>query len=83
MMDSKYPLSYVPLTQGENKRSEGRVGCWIESWWKDEEGEQPWGGQPLTEVTKDKNFRLHQLDGTRMDATTSGDGNGGGRVQQG
>ena len=61
-MAGEYPLSFVALSQGARKKSEGRVGHWIKRWWKDEEGEQHWGGWLLTEVTKDNMFELHQLD---------------------
>ena len=39
MMAREDPLSFVPLARGADKRSNGKVGKWIRSWWKDTERE--------------------------------------------
>ena len=38
MMAGEDPLTFVPLTKGADKRSKGKVGKWVRSWWKDTEG---------------------------------------------
>ena len=65
-MTGEDPLLFVPLAKGSSKRSKGRVGEWVRSWWKDSKREQPWGDTPLTEVTKDNLFDLHKVEGPRL-----------------
>ena len=58
MMVGLDPLSFIRLVEGSNKRSSGKVEDWVRSWWKDLEGEKPWGNLPLTVVTKVEGLRL-------------------------
>ena len=60
------PLSFDPLAKRANKRSEGMVGEWVRSWWKDSKREQHWENAPLTEATKDNFFDLHKVEGQRL-----------------
>ena len=48
MMAGEGLFSFVPLARGVGKRSKGRVGKWVRSWWKDSEGEKHWGNMALT-----------------------------------
>ena len=66
MMAGLDPLSFIPLSEGSNKRSKGKVEDWVRSWWKDLEGKKPWENLPLTEVTKDNIFDLHKVEGQRL-----------------
>ena len=61
MMAGQDLLSFIPLSEGANERSKGRVDKWIRSWWKHSEGKEPWGDMPLTEVTKYNLFDLHNV----------------------
>lgn len=60
MMDGQDPLSFIPLAEGANERSGGRVKEWVNSWWND------WGHIPLVEVGKDQWFELKGVDGARL-----------------
>ena len=66
MMAGKIPLSFVPLANGAKERSEGDVGKWVRSWWRDFKGKKPWGSMDLIEVTKDNLFDLHNVEGPRI-----------------
>ena len=60
------PLSFLPLSEGANERSKGRVDRGIRSWRKDSEGNEPWEDTTLTEVTKDNMFDRHKVEGPRL-----------------
>ena len=61
MMSGEDPLSFIPMAKGANERSQGKVGAWVRSWWKDSDRKRPWGDMPLTEVTKDNLFDLDMV----------------------
>ena len=54
------------LAGGSGEKSDGKVGKWVRSWWKDFEGEKPWGNMPLAKVTNDNMFGLHKVEGPRL-----------------
>ena len=66
MMVGLDSLSFIPLSEGSSERSKGKVEDWVRSWWKDSEGKTPWGNLPLMEVTNDKLFDLHKVEGPRL-----------------
>ena len=41
MMAGLDPLSVIPLVEGSNERSRGKVEDWVRSWWKELEGKIP------------------------------------------
>ena len=41
MIDGKDLLLFIPLSEGANERSKGRMDRWIRSWWKDTDGKEP------------------------------------------
>jgi len=66
MMSGLDPLLFIPLSEGANERSSGKVEDWVRSWWMELEGKIPWGNLPLTVVTKDNLFDLHKVEGPRL-----------------
>ena len=66
MMAGEDPLSFIPLSEGANEGSQGRIEEWVRSWWKDSDGKKGWGDTPLMEVTKDNLFDLHKVEGRRL-----------------
>ena len=44
MMAGADPLSFIPLADGANTRSNGKVSAWVHAWWGD------WCGAPLTNI---------------------------------
>ena len=83
MMAGLDPLLFIPLAEGSNERSRGKVEDWVRSWWKDLEGKKLWGNLPLTEVTKDNLFNLHKVEGPRLWMPPGSDGDDHGSLQQG
>jgi hypothetical protein len=72
MMAGEDPMSFLPFHLGANKRSRGRVGKWVRSWWRmSDHGPKPdqgrdWGGLPLEEVNQDNMFELKTLWAARL-----------------
>ena len=65
MMAGKDALAYIPLAEGANERSGGKVKTWVQKWWRTKNG-RDWLGTPLLEVTKDVMFELRKVEGARL-----------------
>ena len=65
MMGRKDPLSFIPFHLGADERAIGRVGTWVQSWWRTKRGAE-FGGLPLTQVTKDNMFKLRDIKAARL-----------------
>ena len=65
MMAGKDPLTFIPLDEDADERSDGRVSQWVQSWWQDESGES-WCGHGLKRLMPDDWFDLHNNDNPRL-----------------
>ena len=72
MMAGDDPMSFLPFHQGADSWSHGRVGQWVQSWWRtSDQTPEPgqdwnWGGWPLVEVTQDNMFELKDMKAARL-----------------
>ncbi len=60
MMGGQDPLSFIPLYEGADDHSNGRVLQWVGSWWA------KWSEFSLTTVGKDEWFELKDIKGARL-----------------
>eukprot|EP00956_Cyclotella_meneghiniana_P043382 scaffold267197_cov149-Cyclotella_meneghiniana.AAC.1 len=60
-----HPLNFLPLCQSAADRSGQALLNWIDSWWKDGDG-NTWGGKKLRHLTPKDWFSLKDVDAPRL-----------------
>ena len=59
------PMTYVPLNEAADVKSEGAVTDWVNSWWEDSEG-CAWCDSDLRVLTPEDWFSLYRIDEPRL-----------------
>jgi hypothetical protein len=72
MMAVDDPMSFLPFYMGADTCLQGRVGKWVQSWWRtSDRGHnldmgRDWGGLPLVEINHDNMFELKDVEAVRL-----------------
>jgi hypothetical protein len=65
IMAGEDPLSFIPLNEGADERTLGRVQTWVDSWWRNVD-HKPWCGVALKRLEPADWFLLHTFEDPRL-----------------